>query len=186
MDIGSMRGLFGKADNYFNVVFSDKSLDIPSGQLYAVTSKEDIEKSSDIFISMMMPMVSMLSAVSVLVFAVVMYLMMKVMIDRSSFGISLLKVFGYRQKEVRRLYLNGNFYIVAVEAAVCLPLSKKTMDVMYPHLVANVGCAMDLSFTWQMYVGIYVGIMVLYLLINAVLAGKLKKILPAEVLKNRE
>lgn len=186
MDIGSMRELFGKADNYFNVVFSDKSLDIPSGQLYAVTSKGDIEKSSDIFSSMMMPMISMLSAVSVLVFAVVMYLMMKVMIDRSSFGISLLKVFGYRQKEVRRLYLNGNFYIVAVGAAICLPLSKKTMDVMYPSLVANVGCAMDLSFTWQMYVGIYVGIMVLYLLINAVLAGKLKKILPAEVLKNRE
>jgi len=37
-----------------------------------------------------------------------------------------------------------------------------------------------------MYLGIYAAIIVLYLLINQALVGRVKKMLPAEVLKNRE
>ena len=39
--------------------------------------------------------VAMIVIISTLIFAVVMYLMMKVMIDRSAFSISLIKVFGF-------------------------------------------------------------------------------------------
>lgn len=186
MDIDSMRSLFDLGDDYYNVVFSDQELDIPSGRLYAVTTKADIIKGADIFIDKMMPLIWMMTGVSVLVFCVVMYLMMKVMIDRSSYGISLIKVFGYRTKEVRRLYLDGNFYMIAAGAAVCVPLSKKAMDLMYPVMVANVGCAMDLHFTWQLYLGIYAGIILLYFIINQILTGRLKKIMPAVILKDRE
>ena len=63
---------------------------------------------------------------------------MKVMIDRSAFGISLVKIFGYRMKEIRKLYLNGNFYVIAVGTAVCIPLAKVVMDAMYPLMVSNV------------------------------------------------
>lgn len=186
MDIESLRKLFGQEENYYNVVLSDKELDIPAGCLYAATSKDDIIKSSNVFIDMMMPMICMMIGVAVFVFCIVMYLMMKVMLDRSSYGISLVKVFGYRAKEIKKLYLNGNFYIIALGAAVTLPLSKKIMDGVYPILVANVTCAMDLSFTWQMYVGIYIAVLLLYLVINQMLVGKLKKIMPAEILKDRE
>lgn len=55
--------------------------------------------------------VAMIVIISTLIFAVVMYLMMKVMIDRSAFSISLIKVFGFRTKEIRKLYLDGNFFI---------------------------------------------------------------------------
>lgn len=186
MDINSMRELFHQSDDYYNVVFSDSDLAIDAGRLYAVSSKSDISKASGIFVSKMMPMVIMMIAISVLIFCVVMYLMMKVMIDRSSFHISLIRIFGFRMNEVRKLYLNGNFYMIAVGAAICIPLSKKLMDLMYPLLVANVSTAMRLTGTWQLYLGIYVGIIVLYLVINQILVQRLKKIVPAEVLKNRE
>lgn len=186
MDIDSMRELFGQTDDYYNVVFADHELEIDSGRLYAVTTKADIEKSSSIFSDMMMPLVTMMSVVSSLIFVVVMYLMMKVMIDRSTFGIALMKIFGYRTKEIRKLYLNGNFYTVALGAAICLPLSKWLMDAMYPMMVANIACGINLTFEWQMYAGIYGGILVLYFIINWLLMGHLKKMIPAEVLKNRE
>ena len=186
MDIDSMRDLFGQTDDYYNVVFADHELEIDSGRLYAITTKADIEKSSSIFSDMMMPLVTMMSVVSSLIFVVVMYLMMKVMIDRSAFGISLMKIFGYRPKEIRKLYLNGNFYTVALGAAICLPLSKWLMDAMYPMMVANIACGINLTFEWQMYAGIYGGILVLYFIINWLLMGHLKKMIPAEVLKNRE
>ena len=186
MDIHSMRELFGESEDYYNVVFSGHELDIDPGRLYAAVSREDIANSADIFVSMMMPMIYMLTGISGLIFCVVMYLMMKVMIDRSAFSISLIKVFGYRTGEIRRLYLNGNFYIIAVSAAVCLPLSKKLMDMIYPLLVSNVSCAMNLSFSRQQYWGIYASVMALYFVINRLLVRKLNKVTPAEVLKNRE
>ena len=186
MEIDNMREMFGESDTYYNQVFADKELDIDAGRLYAVTTKKDIEKAADVFINEMTPMITMMISMSIMIFVVVMYLMMKVMIDRSAFHISMVKVFGYRTNEIKKLYLNGNFYVIAVGAAICIPLSKKCMDLMYPMMVANVGCSMDTTFTWQLYVLIYVAILVLYFIINELLVGRLKKVNLAEVLKNRE
>ena len=186
MDIESMRELFGEGDDYYNVVLADHELDIDSGRLYAVTSKEEISKSSDVFVTRMQPMIYMMVVVSALIFCVVMYLMMKVMIDRSAFSISLIKIFGYRKKEIKKLYLNGNFYVVVVGAAICIPLSKKLMDLMYPILISNVSCGMNLTFGWKLYLGIYLAIVLMYVIINQLLVRRLNQVLPAEVLKNRE
>lgn len=186
MDIDSMRELFDVEEDYYNVVFSDEALDIPSGRLYAVTTRAQVEEAADIFVNLMMPMVTMMTVMSALIFGIVMYLMMKVMIDRSAFGISLIKIFGYRMKEIKKLYLSGNFFIVAVGAAICIPLAKLAMDAMYPVMIANTACGMNLAFPWQLYVGIYAAILLLYFVINCFLTVRLRHVLPAEVLKNRE
>jgi len=181
-----MRELFDREEDYYNVVFADEALSIDSGRLYATTSKESVAEASEIFVEMMWPMIIMMSSMSAIIFMVVMYLMMKVMVDRAAFPIALMKVFGYRKKEVKKLYLDGNFFVVAVGALICLPLSKMVMDGIYPYFVSNVGIGMDLAFSWQMYAGIYGAIILLYLVINWLLVGRFKKVNLAEVLKNRE
>lgn len=186
MNLNSMRQAYGVEDSYFNVVFADKKLSIDADLIYSILAKEDIAKSADVFINSMSAMIIMLTVISIVVFCVVMYLMMNVMIDRSAFSISLIKIFGYRMKEIRKLYLNGNFYMVAAGALICIPLSKLAMDKIYPLLVSNVGVGMHLDFSWQLYGVLYVGILLLYQVINAFLVGKVKKMVPAEVLKNRE
>ena len=185
MDIDSMRELLGEDEDYYNIVFADHVLDIDSGRLYSSTSKEEIEKSAAVFVEKMMPMVVTLTTVSALIFVIVMYLMMKVMIDRSAMSISLMKVFGYRKGEIRRLYLNGNLLIVAVSALLGIPLSKLMMDNMYPYLVSNVASGINLAFSWHMYTGLFVAILILYFMINRILMWRVNRILPAEVLKNR-
>ncbi len=186
MDIDSMRELMGQDSDYYNVVFADHDIGIENGRLYATVSREEIKKSASVFVNQMMPMVVTLTAVSGLLFVVVMYLMMKVMIDRSAMSISLMKVFGYRKQEIRRLYLNGNLFVVAVSALLGIPLSKIVMDGLYPYLVSNVACGINLVFPWQMYAGLMGAILVLYFMINCILMRHVNKILPAEVLKNRE
>ena len=181
-----MQELFDQEDDYYNVVFADHALDIDNGRLYATVSKENVEESSQIFTDMMGPMVVMLVAISALIFMIVMYLMMKVMIDRSAFSISLMKVFGYRRREIRRLYLDGNFYVILLGAVICVPLAKWSMDLVYPYCIANVAIGMDLKFTPQIYIMIYGGILLCYMVINFLLVGRLNKLVPAEVLKNRE
>ncbi len=186
LDRDIMQELFDQEDDYYNVVFADHALDIDNGRLYATVSKENVEESSQIFTDMMGPMVVMLVAISALIFMIVMYLMMKVMIDRSAFSISLMKVFGYRRREIRRLYLDGNFYVILLGALICVPLAKWSMDLVYPYCIANVAIGMDLKFTPQIYIMIYGGIWLCYIVINFLLVGRLNKLVPAEVLKNRE
>lgn len=186
MDIDSMRELFGEDEDYYNTLLSDEPLDIDVGRIYSVITKADVERSANVFVKLMMSMVIMLISAAVIIFCVVMFLMLNVMIDRSSFGISLIKIFGFRIGEIRKLYLNGNTYTVALGAIIGIPLSKKAIDKLYPWLMANVSCGMDLKFKPLMYIGIFAGIMAVYFVINALLVGKLKKISPAEVLKNRE
>ena len=186
LDRDVMQELFDQEDDYYNVVFADHALDIDNGRLYATVSKDNVAESSQIFTDMMGPMVVMLVAISALIFMIVMYLMMKVMIDRSAFSISLMKVFGYRRREIRRLYLDGNFYVILLGAVICVPLAKWSMDLVYPYCIANVAIGMDLKFTPQIYIMIYGGILLCYMVINFLLVGRLNKLVPAEVLKNRE
>ncbi len=186
MTIDDARELFGAGSDEYNVVFSDKDLEVDPARLYATTTKADIESAAGIFADQMRSMVIMIVIISTLIFVVVMYLMMKVMIDRSAFSISLIKVFGFRTKEIRKLYLDGNFFIIAIGAAICLPLAKLIMSAVYPSLVSNVNCGVKLTFAPWLWAVLYGGILVLYFIINRVLVGRLNKIVPAEVLKNRE
>lgn len=186
MTIDDARELFGAGSNEYNVVFADKDLGVDPARLYATTTKADIESAAGIFADQMRSMVIMIVIISTLIFVVVMYLMMKVMIDRSAFSISLIKVFGFRTKEIRKLYLDGNFFIIAIGAAICLPLAKLIMSAVYPSLVSNVNCGVKLTFAPWLWAVLYGGILVLYFIINRVLVGRLNKIVPAEVLKNRE
>lgn len=186
MDIDEMRELFGESDDYYNMVLSDKDLRIDSGRLSSVTKRADIESAAGIFVDQMMSLIVILIAVSILIFIAVMYLMLNVMIDRAAFGISLVKIFGYRMKEIRRVYLDGNFYAVMLGACVGIPIVKKIADMIYPYFIANTAMGMNLHIEWFLYGAVILGIVSVYLVISGVLTGKIKRIVPAEVLKNRE
>ena len=112
MDIDSMRDLFQTSSDYYNMVVSKKKLSIDSGKLYATTSKKAIEESSDVFINMMIPMMGMIVGLSVIIFAIVMYLMIKVMIDRSAQNIALMKYLGIGRKRLRSFILMGISYMI--------------------------------------------------------------------------
>lgn len=179
--------LFDEPEDYFNVVFSDHALDVETGRLYATTTKTDVKKAAGIFSDIMQGMILTIGGVSVLIFIVVMYLMMKVMIDRSSFNIALIKIFGYRNKEVKKMYLDGNFYIITIGALISIPLTKWIMDMAYePAFVPNIACGIDKSFPFWMYLAIFAGILILYFIINHLLIRRIRKMVDDEVLKNRE
>lgn len=186
MDIDSMRELFGRDGDYFNAVYSGRALGIDEGRLYSVTTKEDVARSASVYVKLMLSLVKTMIAAGTVIFCVVMYLMMGVMIDRSAAGISLIKIFGYRPKEIRALYLNGNLLVVAAGALIAVPLAKFLMDAIYPSFIRNVACSMKLAFPWYLYAVIYAAVILVYFVINRLLIGKINRISPAEVLKNRE
>ena len=80
----------------------------------------------------------------------------------------------------------GNLYIITLSSLIGIPLAKMIMDAVYPYLIANVACGMNLSIPWQLYAGLFGCILILYFAINQILTGRLRKLVPADVLKNRE
>ena len=85
------------------------------------------------------------------------------------------------------MYLDGNFYVVAIGTLVSIPLAKLIMDALYePAFVPNIACGVDKSFSVWIYLAMFVTVFVLYFIINHLLVYRIKKMVPAEVLKNRE
>ena len=81
---------------------------------------------------------------------------------------------------------DGNFYVIALGALICIPAAKWGMDLIYPYCISNVAIGMELQYPPQLYGLIYGGILLCYLVINFLLVRRLHKLVPAEVLKNRE
>lgn len=186
MDIDVMRELFDQDDGYYNTVFSKDKLDIDEGRLYGIVSRDDILESSDTFLNMLMALIIILGCASLLIFVIVMYLMVKVMIDGASFSISLTKVFGYQKKEISKLYLDGNFILVILSTIISIGLAKLIMDSIFPLFVANISSGFDLTFDIWLYPVIFVGTVILYYVIHRILMLQINRYSPAEVIKNRE
>ena len=184
MDIKQMRELFGTDKDYFNVVISKKKMKIPSGRLYSITTKKDIDRASDIYLNIMWPLIYLMVGISSLVFIAVMYLMLKMMLDRSVQNISLVQIFGYKSGEIRKLYLDGNFLVIAIGAAIMIPISKWLMNLLYPYTVADAASAMDMTYSWYTYALIYLTILFFYYLVSVILMRRIKRIKPADILKN--
>ena len=186
MEIDSMRELFGMPEDYYNVVFSDHDLGNEPGRLYSVSSKADVEKAADVFANLMYSMVYTMIIASAVIMAIVMYLMMKVMLDRSAQSIALFKVFGYRKREISRLFLDGNTVLILLGTLISIPLAKRMMDAMYPYLVSNVACAINLHISPWVYGVLFLGCMLIYWIIHTLLVRRIRKIPANEILKNRE
>ncbi|MBP5253072.1 MAG: hypothetical protein J6Z21_04690, partial [Lachnospiraceae bacterium] len=75
---------------------------------------------------------------------------------------------------------------VMLGALVSIPLAKIITDKLFPVFVSNVSCGLYLDFEWYYYLIIYIAILAIYSLVSLLLTGKLNRLTPAEVLKNRE
>lgn len=186
MNIDSARELFGAEDDEYNVLFSHEKLNIEDGRVMSITTRDEIINTAGIFVDQMMSLVIIMISISVLIFVTVMYLMINVMIRRASLSISLVKIFGYRSVELRRIFMDGNFIAVALSALVGIPLCKIFVDRIYPVFIANTAMENDITYPWWLWIFLFVAVMIVYFLISTMLMGKIKRIEPAEILKNRE
>lgn len=77
-------------------------------------------------------------------------------------------------------------YVISVFVIHQIQRESSVIDAIFPYAISNVACGMDLHIPYYMYALIYIGIILIYFMVNGMLTAKLKKISPAEVLKNRE
>lgn len=186
MDINNMRSVFGKENNYYNTLLSSHKLNIDSGRVLSSTTHNEIVKSVSLFIDNMFVIIVMMICVSIVVAILVMYLLIKMMIDKVTSSISLIKIFGYNEQEIRKIYLNSSIYIVLVSIIVSLPISRAIVYKIYPYIVSDVAQGMPAYISPVSCVVVVLTILVSYIFVNIMLSHNLKKISLAEALKDRE
>ncbi len=122
MSLDDFNRFFGNDEGYFNAYASDEALELDARYLASDLTPSDMDAIGDQFVDMMDGMIGMLVGLSVFIFLVFMYLLTKSIIDRSARAISYMKVFGYRDGEISRLYVRSITLTVAVSLVVCQPL----------------------------------------------------------------
>lgn len=203
MNINAMRKAFGQAyfdkedlkkgermpkteDYYYNTVFSDKKLEFKHNMMLSEVSKAEMKSGADKFMVLMFDMIVMLIGVSVIIFIAVMYLLMKLEIDRSSFSVSLLKALGYPEKTVNSFYIGSSFYITAAAVIFGIPLCRVIVGYAYPFCVSNVNAGFEAKISPLQYVIVAAIVICSYAVTRMLLVKYLRKIKITDILKNRE
>lgn len=114
--------LYGYDANYFNAYASDIALNIDSEYLSGDITPEGMQKLADQMQDSMGDFIGLLQVLSIFVFFIIMYLLTKTVIERNSRQIAYLKVFGYTDKEISKLYVRTITLTVLVSLIVSLPI----------------------------------------------------------------
>lgn len=122
MSLDDFNRFFGNDAGYFNGYASDQALELDARYLTSDLTPESMDAIGEQFVGMMDDMIGMLVGLSVFIFLVFMYLLTKSVVDRSARSISYMKVFGYRDSEISRLYVRSITLTVIVSLVVCQPL----------------------------------------------------------------
>ena len=122
MSLDDFNRFFGNDAGYFNGYASDQELDLDARYFASELTPASMDAIGEQFVGMMDDMIGMLVGLSVFIFLVFMYLLTKSVIDRSARAISYMKVFGYRDSEISRLYVRSITLTVIVSLVVCQPL----------------------------------------------------------------
>lgn len=135
MDIDNMREVFGEEENYWNLVLSDKKLDIDESRLGATITKDDTVIGAERRTDSLMGIVYMLMGMGIFIFVGIFYMMMKLITEKSMNAISLLKIMGYSQGEVQQLYLVNPIFVIILSSAISIPFSKWIVSLIYPLII---------------------------------------------------
>lgn len=115
--------VFGHPGGWFNAYASDAALDIDPDSLSYQITPGDLRDLAEQMTDTFGDTVRLIVVAAALVFFVVMYLLTKTVIDHSARSISLLRVLGYRSREVRGLYLTSVTLGVVISLVASLPLA---------------------------------------------------------------
>lgn len=122
LGIDAFNEKFDHPADYFNGYASDESLNIDSLYLVNDLTPSDMDKIVAQMEDSMGGMGNLLKTVAVLIALILMYLLTKTVIDHSARSISYMKVFGYRDDEINRLYIDSITATVIVSVIASIPL----------------------------------------------------------------
>lgn len=134
MPITEFNDLVGLPDNSYMGLFSTRELDIPAGQLSGTKSLSEIPSAMDEMLGPMIAMLVLMTLVASVVALIIIYLVTSLIIEESKNTISLLKIFGYRRREIHALILDSPTLFVLAGFLIGIPVALASFSAVYGYL----------------------------------------------------
>ncbi len=186
MSLDDFNELFGNDDAYFNGYASDEQLDLDSLYYAGDTTPDDMRAVGDQFIGMMSDLIGMMVGLAVFIFLLFMYLLTKAVIDRSARSISYMKVFGYRDGEISRLYIRSITLCVIASLVLCEPLIIGALTAIFRSMLIAYSGNIEIYVPWWSMVACAGIGFATYLVVALLHTRSIKRVSLSEALKVQE
>lgn len=178
---------FDKEEDYFNGYFSNSKIsDIDNKYIATTITEDDMTKASRQLDVSMGSMFYMINIFSIILYMILMYLLSKLIIEKNSSSISMVKILGYNNYEVGRLYILATSIVVVISVALSIPISVLTMKSIFKVMMSGYTGWFNFYIAPKIYLEMFLAGTLSYAVIAFLQLFKIKKIPLDKALKNME
>lgn len=181
-----LNNILHKDIQYFNYYFSNTELEIPADYLVSSVTIQDLVDSGNVLKNVMQTMITMFPIIAVIIYLILMYLLIKMVISQNEIGISMLKIFGFTEKEIRKMYIRTNTIVTIIVIAITLPLQYLLMVSIWPACIASIPGYVNFVMGGKEFALIAVTGLICYFIANCASLRKIRKVPMVMALKNQD
>lgn len=176
-----------KEDTYFNGYFSDREItDISEDYIDSCITEEDLTKLSRQLDVSMGEMFQLIKVFAVVLFILLVYLLTKLVLEKNAKSISMIKILGYKEGEIARLYLVATTWVVILSLAVSILLATGIMQIIYRQVMKGFSGWLTMYIATDTYYKMFFTGAAAYLLIALMQFRKIQHVPLEMALKNME
>lgn len=187
MEQDLFRQTFDYDSDYFNAYFSDQKIkDIDDALISTEITVDDLTKTSRQLIRSMGSMMNLFLVFGALMFVLILYLLSKIIIEKNAQSISMVKILGYNNREINRIYLHSTTIVVILCILITIPISSLVMKEVIEVVFFEYSGWITYYMPAVTYVEVAASGIICYAIVAFLLNRKVKKIPMSDALKNVE
>ena len=149
-------------------------------------TEEDLTKLSRQMDISMGDMFDMVNIFAIVLFALLIWLLTKLILEKNTTSISMVKILGYENGEIASLYLISSIWVVVISALVGMAFNTWFFGIVLKVFMKGYGGWFRLIISPALYLEMFLMMIGTYLVVAAVQFWKIKRIPMDEALKNVE
>ena len=175
--------IVGVTPDFYNNILSMEKPDVPEDEILLVRDLGGYRDKYESLLSTTAVVYKILLFAGILICILIVNLLSSMVIEENSRNISMLKVLGYRSREIRRIVLLPNHILVPVSYLLSIPFTLLLTNAMMADTIENSGVLIEIVVRPQTLI-VYFLIVVAAYLVSLLFAGrKLQKVNMVESLK---
>ena len=188
MPRSELNDIFDLGEDYYSGYFSDTELtDIKSQYIGSVIDLDALTKISRQLDVSMGSMMGMVNGFAIVIYMVLIYLLSKIIIEKNAQSISMVKILGYTNGEISRLYILSTSMVVVLCLLLSLPLETVIMKVLFREMMlSSISGWITLWIDPMIYLQMFAAGIVTYAVVALLEFRRIKKVPMDEALKNVE
>lgn len=188
MPRSELNDIFDLGEDYYSGYFSDTELtDIKSQYIGSVVDLDALTKISRQLDVSMGSMMGMVNGFAIMIYMVLVYLLSKIIIEKNAQSISMVKILGYTNGEISKLYIMSTSLVVVFCLLLSLPLETVIMKVLFREMMlSSISGWITLWIDPMIYVQMFAAGIITYGIVALLEFRRVKKVPMDEALKNVE